>query len=92
MQAVHLLPLEELLRVFASLQMLRSKITPSVHTSGRFARPIRSRVISVTKATMEAVKVDQSLNPILASVKPSKTIAFTDMAMQLKEQGVDVRL
>ena len=41
---------------------------------------------------MEAVKVDQSLNPILASVKPSKTIAFTDMAMQLKEQGVDVRI
>lgn len=40
---------------------------------------------------MEAVKVDQALNPILASVKPSKTIAFTDMAMQLKEQGVDVR-
>ena len=74
--------------------MLRSRVTSSVHTSGacRFVRPIRSRLISVTKATMEAVKVDQSLNPILASVKPSKTIAFTDMAMQLKEQGVDVRI
>ena len=35
--------------------------------------------------------VDQGLNPILASVKPSKTIAFTDMAMQMKEQGIDVR-
>ena len=36
--------------------------------------------------------VDQGLNPILASVKPSKTIAFTDMATQMKEQGIDVRI
>ncbi len=36
--------------------------------------------------------VDQSLNPVLLRVKPSKTVAFGDMALQLKEQGVDVSL
>ena len=38
-----------------------------------------------------ASTVDQALNPLVASVKPSKTMALTDMATQMKEQGIDVR-
>lgn len=34
--------------------------------------------------------MDQTLNPILLSVRPSKTVAFADMALTLKEQGVDI--
>lgn len=34
--------------------------------------------------------VDVSLNPILSNVKPSKTMMFADMAMRLKEEGVDI--
>ncbi|KAG1673699.1 hypothetical protein FOA52_010568 [Chlamydomonas sp. UWO 241] len=34
--------------------------------------------------------VDQTLNPVLLAVKPSKTMAFTDMATQMREAGVDV--
>jgi hypothetical protein len=41
-------------------------------------------------STMATAIVDQALNPILATVKPSKTIVFTDMATQMKEHGIDV--
>lgn len=34
--------------------------------------------------------VDLTLNPRVASLKPSKTMALTDLATSLKEQGVDV--
>lgn len=34
--------------------------------------------------------VDQTLNPRVASLKPSKTMALTDLATRLKEEGVDV--
>jgi aspartate/glutamate/aspartate-prephenate aminotransferase len=37
-----------------------------------------------------AVSVDQTLNPAVASVKPSKTMALTDLATSMKEQGIDV--
>lgn len=39
---------------------------------------------------MAAVPVDKSVNPLVASVKPSKTMALTDLATQMKEQGIDV--
>lgn len=38
----------------------------------------------------EAPLVDQTLNPVLLAVRPSKTMAFTDMATQMREAGVDV--
>ena len=41
-------------------------------------------------ATCSAVPVDTTLNPMVAAVKPSKTMALTDLASSLKEQGVDV--
>lgn len=34
----------------------------------------------------------ESINPLLLQVKPSKTVAFTDAATALKEQGINVRL
>ncbi len=42
----------------------------------------------VTMAT--ALKVDTTLNPLVANVKPSKTMALTDLATSMKEQGIDV--
>ena len=35
--------------------------------------------------------MDQTLNPRVASLKSSKTMALTDLARSLKEQGVPVR-
>ena len=35
-------------------------------------------------------KVDQTLNPRVASLKPSKTMALTDLASSLREKGVDI--
>jgi bifunctional aspartate aminotransferase and glutamate/aspartate-prephenate aminotransferase len=37
-----------------------------------------------------APSVDQTLNPRVAALKPSKTMALTDLATSLKERGVDV--
>jgi len=34
--------------------------------------------------------VDQTINPAVAALKPSKTMALTDLALSMKEQGVDV--
>lgn len=38
-----------------------------------------------------AMAVDQTLNPLVAAVKPSKTMALTDKATAMREAGVDVR-
>ena len=35
-------------------------------------------------------QVDQTLNPRVASLKPSKTMALTDLATKLKEEGRDI--
>jgi hypothetical protein len=34
--------------------------------------------------------VDQTINPAVAALKPSKTMALTDLALTTKEQGADV--
>lgn len=36
------------------------------------------------------MEVDQTLNPAVAALKPSKTMALTDLARQMREDGVDV--
>ena len=41
-------------------------------------------------AAMAAVQVDTTLNPRVASLKPSKTMALTDLATKLKEEGADI--
>lgn len=38
-----------------------------------------------------ACAVDQTLNPLVSSVKPSKTMALTDLASSMREEGIDVR-
>lgn len=38
----------------------------------------------------EIVNVDLTLNPKVAALKPSKTMALTDLATSLREEGVDV--
>jgi bifunctional aspartate aminotransferase and glutamate/aspartate-prephenate aminotransferase len=39
---------------------------------------------------MASSQVDQTLNPRVAALKPSKTMALTDLATSLKEKGVDI--
>jgi len=36
-------------------------------------------------------QVDQTLNPLVAGLKVSKTMALTDLARSMKESGIDVR-
>lgn len=36
------------------------------------------------------VEVDTTLNPRVAALKPSKTMALTDLATSLRERGVDI--
>jgi len=38
----------------------------------------------------EQAGVDQTLNPVVAGLKPSKTMALTDMARSMRESGIDV--
>lgn len=37
-----------------------------------------------------AAGVDTTLNPRVASLKPSKTMALTDLATKLREEGADI--
>lgn len=41
-------------------------------------------------ATPSTTSVDTSLNPLVASLRPSKTMALTDAARALREDGADV--
>jgi hypothetical protein len=43
-------------------------------------------------SSSSASAVDQALNPLVAGLKASKTMALTDMARAMKEAGVDVRM
>jgi hypothetical protein len=59
------------------------------------SRAAISRVGTVVRAQavaakMETVPVDRTLNPAVAGVKPSKTMALTDLATSMKEKGIDV--
>lgn len=45
--------------------------------------------LRVAEAARE-VRVDQTLNPLVSGLKPSKTMALTDLATQMKESGIDV--
>lgn len=44
----------------------------------------------MAQAASAAVEVDQTLNPLVASLKVSKTMALTDMARSMREAGIDV--
>lgn len=54
-------------------------------------RPNRHLVMAVHQATgVQTIMVDQTMNPLVASLKVSKTMALTDMARSMRESGVDV--
>ncbi|CAG9463580.1 unnamed protein product [Pedinophyceae sp. YPF-701] len=58
----------------------------SLRTSDRATVSHRVRMA----ASKSSYSVDMSLNPRLALVQPSKTMALTDLARRLKEEGKDV--
>ena len=45
---------------------------------------------SKTRARTTTLAVDQSLNPRVAALRPSKTVALTDLARTMRESGADV--
>lgn len=53
-------------------------------------KPSTHQVACSAAPTMSSVAVDQTLNPAVATVKPSKTMALTDLATSMKEAGIDV--
>ena len=58
-----------------------------VATRGERARGVGD---SKTRARTTTRAVDQSLNPRVAALRPSKTVALTDLARTMKESGADV--
>ncbi|KAL6781808.1 hypothetical protein ACKKBF_B09475 [Auxenochlorella protothecoides x Auxenochlorella symbiontica] len=56
-----------------------------------FAHPARHpRAARAPLLRAMASPVDQSLNPLVASLRPSATVQLTDTAVRLREAGVDV--
>jgi hypothetical protein len=51
----------------------------------------QQQVLLRAAAADAAVSVDQTLNPLVASLSVSKTMALTDLARSMKESGIDVR-
>lgn len=47
-------------------------------------------VVSAAATGDQQGGVDQTLNPRVAALKPSKTMALTDLARQLRESGRDI--
>lgn len=47
-------------------------------------------VVSAAATGDQKGGVDQGLNPRVAALKPSKTMALTDLARQLRESGRDI--
>lgn len=68
------------------VQLLRSTAQNKACFSSR--RAVGTRRMAKRAAVSQAV--DRSLNPLVAACKPSKTVALTDLALSLKQQGVDV--
>jgi hypothetical protein len=62
-------------------QQQRSTMTRQCQGSAATAAPIAAAASS---------EVDQTLNPLVAGLKVSKTMALTDLASSMKEQGIDV--
>eukprot|EP00884_Botryococcus_braunii_P002711 jgi/Botrbrau1/12440/Bobra.0094s0009.1 len=53
-------------------------------------RPLAFQISSEMQSKNGSSGVDETINPFVASLKPSKTMALTDAARNLREQGVDV--
>ena len=58
--------------------------------AGLTARRVAPAPRILAAASAMDVEVDQTLNPRVAALKPSKTMALTDLGRQMKEDGVDI--
>ena len=47
---------------------------------------------TMAQAASTEATVDQTLNPLVATLKMSKTMALTDLARNMRESGVDVSI
>ena len=72
-----------------SLTLASSALFPAPLTSGRRLRPATASR-AATKRGAAVASVDQSLNPRVASLRESKTMALTDLARSMKESGLPV--
>ncbi|KAK3278876.1 Aspartate aminotransferase, cytoplasmic isozyme 1 [Cymbomonas tetramitiformis] len=74
--------------------MIGQKVFTAVSRPGCGFRTLRTK--RIPRISFRALRgkvyaeVDQNLNPRVAALKPSKTMALTDLAMELKAQGVPV--
>ena len=64
--------------------------TVAAHRVARRAGVARGGDDSTARARTTTRAVDQSLNPRVAALQPSKTVALTDLARTMKENGADV--
>lgn len=53
---------------------------------------MRTPVAAAAAGAAQGAEVDQTLNPLVAGLKVSKTMALTDMASSMREQGIDVSM
>jgi hypothetical protein len=84
------------LRAMQALGNLANFGTQQLSIGKRFERTARllgpAETVVVTRrmrTTVKASEIDE-INPRVASVKPSKTMALADLASSLKAEGVDV--
>ncbi|KAF5840053.1 pyridoxal phosphate-dependent transferase [Dunaliella salina] len=75
-------------------QTVHCRAGPGAHCSPRPVQlgstaPFCTSCKDLKRAVM-AHAVDQTINPAVAALKPSKTMALTDLALSMKEQGADV--
>ena len=61
-----------------------------IRTPARVVATAAAAAPAAAAPTAVMTEVDQTLNPAVAALKPSKTMALTDLARQMAEDGVDV--
>lgn len=59
-------------------------------SSPLFPAALHCAAMAPSASSAPAVVVDTTLNPRVAALKPSKTMALTDLATRLKEEGADI--
>lgn len=87
------MPLNSQLRVghtMGTVQPLRSALHAAARPSPPQQMQRPQQQLRAATADAPAVSVDQTLNPLVASLSVSKTMALTDLARSMKESGIDV--
>ncbi|KAJ3681522.1 hypothetical protein LUZ60_016011 [Juncus effusus] len=78
-------------QLFLSRPSSSAHLSPKVVSFSKSCGKIRTKVTAMSEnGTGSIVPVDQSINPIVTSLKPSKTMAITDHATALVQAGVPV--